>query len=156
MPSGPGASTLPHRMPPSRDELMALADDALAVLEGEAQATAWWERRLAVGEHGVSDLVQQTAELVVLRQGRVGASSTTDLSEEGLRRAAAAAEAHAELDPEPVDSRRLPDPATGRPQNGWDPAVLTLDAAAVAGGLAAEIGQELLGGDRAGGGRGGS
>jgi predicted Zn-dependent protease len=140
-------------MAPSRDELIALAESALALMEGEAQATAWWERRLAVGEHGVSDLVQQTVELVVLRHGRVGASSTTDLSEEGLRRAAAAAEAHADLDPEPSDDRRLPDPATGRPQEGWDPAVLTLDAAALAGEVAAVTGEELVVEYRAGAGR---
>jgi predicted Zn-dependent protease len=122
-------------MAPSQSELSALAGRALAGLSGEAQATVWWERRLAVGEHGVSDVVQQTAELVVLRDGRVGASSTTDLSAGGLRRAAAAAEAHAALDREPVDARRLPDPAAGRPHEGWDPAVLALEPAAVAAAL---------------------
>ena len=57
-------------MAPPRDELTTLAEAALARLGGEAQATVWWERRLAVGEHGVSDVVQQTAELVVLRERR--------------------------------------------------------------------------------------
>jgi predicted Zn-dependent protease len=103
----------------------------------------WWERRLAVGEHGVSDVVQQTAELVVLRHGRVGAASTTDLTAAGLDRLAAAATAHAELDREPVDARRLPDPEAGRPHDGWDPDVLALDPADLADELAGAAGDEL-------------
>jgi len=130
-------------MPPSQHDLTALARTALGQLDGEGQATAWWERRLAVGEHGVSDLVQQTAELVVLREGRVGAASTTDVGEPGLRRAAAAAAAHAALDREPLEARRLPDPGSGRSHDGWDPAVLALDAAAVAAELAGAAGDGL-------------
>jgi predicted Zn-dependent protease len=130
-------------MAPTQSDLTALAQQALAQLTCEGQATVWWERRLAVGEHGVSDLVQQTAELVVLRDGRVGAASTTDLTAAGLERAAAAATAHAELDREPVDARRLPDPADGRPHDGWDPAVLTLDPVAIAGELADAAGDGL-------------
>jgi predicted Zn-dependent protease len=131
-------------MAPTQQDLTALAQQALAQLSGEGQATVWWERRLAVGEHGISDLVQQTAELVVLQDGRVGAASTTDLTAHGLERAAAAATAHAELDREPVDARRLPDPAEGRPHNGWDEGVLTLDPAAIAGELAEAVGDGLV------------
>lgn len=130
-------------MAPTEQDLTALAHAALAHLDGEGQATVWWERRLAVGEHGVSDLVQQTAELVELRDGRVGAASTTDLSESGLQRAAAAAAAHAALDREPLDARRLPDPKPGRPHNGWDPAVLALDPATVAAELGDTTGDGL-------------
>jgi PmbA protein len=130
-------------MAPTQQDLTALAQQALAQLAGEGQATVWWERRLAVGEHGISDLVQQTAELVVLQDGRVGAASTTDLTAHGLERAAAAATAHAELDREPVDARRLPDPAEGVPHEGWDDGVLTLDSAAIAGELAEAVGDEL-------------
>jgi predicted Zn-dependent protease len=130
-------------MAPTQQDLSALARQALAQLSGEGQATVWWERRLAVGEHGISDLVQQTAELVVLQDGRVGAASTTDLTAHGLERAAAAATAHAELDREPVDARRLPDPAEGRPHDGWDEGVLTLDPAAIAGELAEAVGDRL-------------
>jgi predicted Zn-dependent protease len=130
-------------MAPTQSDLTALAQQALAQLGGEGQATVWWERRLAVGEHGVSDLVQHTAELVVLRDGRVGAASTTDLTGEGLERAAAAASAHTALDREPVDARRLPDPAAGRPHDGWDPAVLTLDPVAMAEELADVAGDGL-------------
>jgi predicted Zn-dependent protease len=119
-------------MAPTESELAALARRAVELLDCEAQATVWWERRLAVGEHGVSDIVQATAELVALRDGRVGAASTTDLSERGLVRAAAAAVAHAELDREPVGARALPDPAPLEPHDGWDPGVLELGAAAVA------------------------
>ena len=130
-------------MAQTQQDLTALAQEALAQLAGEGQATVWWERRLAVGEHGVSDLVQQTAELVVLLDGRVGAASTTDLTAHGLERAGAAAAAHAELDREPVDARRLPDPAEGSPHDGWDPGVLVLDPAAIAGELADAVGDSL-------------
>ena len=130
-------------MAPSEQQLTDLAAQALSQLDGEGQATVWWERRLAVGEHGISDLVQQTAELVLLRDGRVGAASTTDLSPAGLARAAAAAAAHAELDREPVDARRLPDPQPGEAHDGWDPAVLALDPAALAGDLAGAAGDDL-------------
>ena len=130
-------------MAPTRQDLTTLAQQALAQITTDGQATVWWERRLAVGEHGISDLVQQTAELVVLQDGRVGAASTTDLTDAGLERAAAAATAHAALDPEPVDARRLPEPAAGRPHDGWDPTVLTLDAAALATDLAGLAGDGL-------------
>src|SRR5829696_1826814 len=130
-------------MAPSLPDLTALARRALAELPGEGQATVWWERQLAVGEHGISDLVQQTAELVLLDAGRVGAASTTDLSAAGLERAAAAAAAHAQLDREPADARRLPDPEPGRAHACWDPRVLDLDAAELAGVLSGVAGDDL-------------
>lgn len=119
-------------MGPTLQELTALARSAAGRLDGDGQATVWWERRLAVGEHGISDLVQATAELVVLADGRVGAASTTDLSGAGLDRAAAAAAAHAELDREPDDARALPRPRAAAPHDGWDPAVEALEPAALA------------------------
>ena len=64
-------------MAPTRADLQAAANRALEHLDTEGQATVWWERRLAVGEHGISDIVQHTAEIVVLHDGRVGAASTT-------------------------------------------------------------------------------
>jgi predicted Zn-dependent protease len=128
---------------PTRQDLTTLVHQALEQLTGEGQATVWWERRLAVGEHGISDVVQQTAELVVLQDGRVGAASTTDLTATGLERAAAAAAAHAELDREPVDARQLPDPAEGKPHDGWDEGVLTLDPVDLADELAGAAGNEL-------------
>jgi len=128
---------------PTEQALTALARQALARLTSEGQATVWWERRLAVGEHGVSDLVQQTAELVVLRGGRVGAASTTDLSDAGLARAAAAASAHAELDREPDDARCLPEAAAPSAHDGWDAAVLELEPATVAAELTDAAGEGL-------------
>src|SRR3954447_17618791 len=130
-------------MPPSVTDLRALAARALCLLDGEAQATAWWERRIAVGEHGVSAVAQLSVDLVVLRDGRVGSASTTEVGDAGLAAAAAAAAAHAELDREPVDARRLPDPAPVRPHDGWEPAVLALEAARVAAELAAVAGEGL-------------
>jgi len=140
-------------MAPSQHDLTALAGEALTLLEGEGQATVWWERRLAVDEYGISDIVQQTAELVVLRAGRVGAASTTDLGAAGLRRAAATAFAHAELDRAPTRGRRLPEPSSGRPHDGWDPAVAALDPVAVAAELAGATGEGLAIEYRAGAGR---
>jgi predicted Zn-dependent protease len=130
-------------MAPTRSDLTVLAHKALERLAGEGQATVWWERRLAVGEHGISDVAQQTAELVLLQQGRVGAASTTDVTADGLDRLAAAAQAHAELDREPVDARRLPDPEEGRQHDGWDPDVLALDPADLADELSGAAGDEL-------------
>jgi predicted Zn-dependent protease len=127
-------------MAPTLDELTALARDALGRLPGEGQATVWWERRLAVGEHGVSDLVQHTAELVLLEDGRVGAASTTDLTAAGLDRAAAAARAHAALDREPDDARALPTPAAASGHDGWDPALASADPSALARDLADTVG----------------
>jgi predicted Zn-dependent protease len=131
-------------MAPTEADLRAAANRALEHLDTEGQATVWWERRLAVGEHGVSDIVQHTAEIVVLHDGRVGAASTTDLSDLGLERAAAAAAAHADLDREPVDARCLPDPAPGEPHDGWDEHVLALDAATLAAELAGATGDGLV------------
>ena len=37
-------------MPPSLTDLRGLAARALGLLDGEAQATAWWERRVAVAQ----------------------------------------------------------------------------------------------------------
>jgi predicted Zn-dependent protease len=138
---------------PSLSDLRALAARALAALEGEAQATAWWERRLAVGEHGVSYVEQLSVDVVVLRDGRVGSATTSAVDAEGLARAAAAAAAHAELDREPVEARCLPEPARARPHHGWDPAIVALDPAAVAAELAAAAGERLAIEWRAGAGR---
>jgi len=140
-------------MPPSSADLRALAARALALLDGEAQTTAWWERRLAIGEYGVSDIEQLAVDLVVLRDGRVGTATTTDVGEAGLAAAAAAAAAHAGLDGDPMGARHLRDPAEARPHRGWDPAVPGLEAAAVADELAAVAGTELEIEWRAGAGR---
>src|SRR5688572_25016633 len=136
-------ASLPRLMAPTRADLQATAKRALQHLDTEGQATIWWERRLAVGEHGISDIVQQTAEIVVLDDGRVGAASTTDVTDEGLERAAAAAAAHSELDREPVDARCLPEPAEGTAHDGWDEDILTLDAAVLAADLADVAGDGL-------------
>jgi predicted Zn-dependent protease len=79
----------------------------------------------------------------VLHEGRVGAASTTDLSDAGLRGAAAAAAAHAQLDREPVDARCLPEPASAEPHDGWDGDILAADAAQLAAELADVTGDGL-------------
>src|SRR3954447_25140126 len=102
-------------MPPSVTDLRGLAARALGLLDGEAQATAWWERRIAVGEHGVSDVAQLSVDLVVLRDGRVAWARPTGRGAAPPGPAPPAAAAHPELARDPVDARRLPDPAPVRP-----------------------------------------
>ena len=115
--------------PPSQADLEALAERALARLDGEGQATAWWERSAdsAGGALTYSDGVR--VELAVLGAGVVVTGDPTD---DGLRSAAAAA---ARL-PGPRWPPALPEPAPGRTHDGYDPAAAGLSperaAAAVA------------------------
>jgi predicted Zn-dependent protease len=124
--------------PPTADELRALAARAVDRLGVPGQATAWWERRLAVGEHGVSDVRQLTVELAVLVDGRVGAAATSATDDAGLAAAARAARAHAALDREQGEAPALPQPGAARPQAEPDgfAAVVATDAAEVAEALA--------------------
>jgi predicted Zn-dependent protease len=114
--------------PLSRDELFALAERALARASGEAQATAWWERQLSAGPGGAVTTEAVTVEVAVLRDRRVGTVSTSDVDDAGLERAAAGAARLAATGPEVV--RGLPEPAPGRPHEGYDARVLGLDPAA--------------------------
>src|SRR4051812_9000014 len=100
--------------PPSQADLEALAERALGHLDGEGQATAWWERG-AVNTGGLRcwDTIQ--VELAALGGGVVQTDVTSD---EGLRAAAAAA---ARLTPGLRGAARaLPDPAPGRAHDGYD------------------------------------
>src|SRR3954449_7398001 len=97
--------------PPTQDELLALAERALAQADGEAQATARWTP------------ASTTVELAVIRDGRTGTASTTDLSDDGLARAASQA---ADAASQGRSGARLGDPAPGRTHTGYDPAVLAL------------------------------
>jgi predicted Zn-dependent protease len=105
--------------PPSQADLEALAERALARLDGEGQATAWWERGAenAGGALTCSDSVR--VELASLGAGVV---VTGDVSDDGLRAAAAAA---ARL-PGPQWPPALPEPAPGRTHDGYDPAAAGL------------------------------
>jgi predicted Zn-dependent protease len=114
--------------PPTRDELFALAERALEHAAGEAQATAWWERQLSAGPGGAVTSEAVTVEVAVLRGGRVGIASTTDLDDGGLARAAAGAARLAPAGPEVT--RGLPKPASGRDHEGYDARALALDPAA--------------------------
>jgi predicted Zn-dependent protease len=112
-------------MPPSRDELMGLAERALGAASGEAQATAWWERQLTAGPGRAVTSDAVSVEVVVLASGRVGTAVTTEVDAEGLARAAAAAERLAAFGPPARGD--LPEPAAGREHDGYDPAVHTLE-----------------------------
>jgi predicted Zn-dependent protease len=113
---------------PTRDELSALAERALGhVPVPAAQATAWWERQLSAGPGGAVTTEATSVEVVALSDGRVGTATTTDVDDEGLRRAAAGA---ARLAASGQDSGGpLPSPAAGRPHDGFDDEILALDPA---------------------------
>ncbi|HEX2413443.1 MAG TPA: metallopeptidase TldD-related protein [Solirubrobacteraceae bacterium] len=103
-------------MAPSRDEIIALAERALRRAGGEAQATAWWERQLSAGAGGAVTTEAVTVEIAVVRDGRVGTVVTTDVDDDGLARAAAGAALLAATGPE---ASGLPEPAPGRPHDGY-------------------------------------
>jgi predicted Zn-dependent protease len=111
----------------TRDELLQLAERAIATLDGDAQATAWWERQHSAGPGGAVTTEALSVEIAVVRDGRVGAVTTTDTDGDGLDRAAAGAARLAASGPE--GAAPLPEPAGGRAHDGYDPAVLGLDPA---------------------------
>jgi predicted Zn-dependent protease len=104
----------------SRDELMTLAERALARTAGESQATAWWERQVSAAQGRAVTTEAVSVELVVLAGGRVGTAVTTEVDEDGLARAADAAQRLAASGP--LARGALPEPAAGRPHAGYDPA----------------------------------
>jgi predicted Zn-dependent protease len=110
----------------SRDELMALAERALAHAGGQAQATAWWERQASAAQGRAVTTEAVSVEVVVVAEGRVGTAVTTDVDDDGLARAAAAASRLAASGPAARDD--LPEPAEGRPHNGFEPVIALPDA----------------------------
>lgn len=111
-------------MTATRDELMAIAERALAGVRGEqAQATAWWERQLSAGAGRAVTSEALSVEIAVLRDGRVGTATTTAL--DGLERAAELAARLASTGP--VAAGELPDPAPGREHDGYDVGVERLE-----------------------------
>jgi predicted Zn-dependent protease len=116
-------------MGPSRHELLGIAERALERVEGEAQATAWWERQLSAGPGTAVTSEAVSVEVAVLRDGRVGTAVTTDVDDNGLRRAAAGA---ARLAATGHAAAPLPGPSRGRRHEGYDPAVPRLDPADLA------------------------
>ena len=115
-------------MAATRDQLMEIAERALAEVRAEeAQATAWWERQLtaAAGRSVVSEAL--SVEVAVIRDGRVGTAVTTEIDGDGLARAAAAAGRLAAGGPPAAAG--LPDPGPGHEHDGYDPAVEALEPA---------------------------
>jgi predicted Zn-dependent protease len=111
-------------MAPARDQLLELAERALTGAAGdEAQATAWWERQLSAGAGRVVTSQALSVEIAVVRDGRVGTAVTTEL--DGLGRAAELAARLAATGPQAAAA--LPDPAPGRPHDGYDASVERLE-----------------------------
>src|SRR4051794_41920344 len=98
--------------PPSQADLEALAERALAQLDGEGRVTAWWEHRTGRGR----GMLRLTDLVTVEIAAGTGVVRTTDTGDAGLAAAAAAAR---RLARNPVE---LPEPAPGRPHHGYDPA----------------------------------
>ena len=125
--------------PPTRDDLLALARDAAGFAGPEAQATAWWERVVSAGPAGAVTSVALSVEVAVVREGRLGVATTTEVDEHGLRRAATGAERLAPVGP-PARGE-LPEPAPGRAHEGFDVSTLSVDPASAGAALAAVAGE---------------
>jgi len=116
-------------MAATRDELLTLAERVLDGVRDEAQATAWWERQLSATPGGAVTSEAVSVEVAVLRDGRVGTAVTTDVDDDGLRRALDAARLLAATGPEALGP--LPDPSPGRPHDGCDLSAVTGDPVVV-------------------------
>ncbi|HEX5617760.1 MAG TPA: metallopeptidase TldD-related protein [Solirubrobacteraceae bacterium] len=114
-------------MPSSQDDLLALAERALARVSGEGQVTAWWERQLTAMPGSCVTTDGVSVEVAVLRDGRVGTAVTTDTRKDALVRAADGAARVAAHGPAAVGE--LPAPAEGRAHDGYDPAIAEVDPA---------------------------
>jgi len=126
--------------PPTQDELLSLAERALALTGGEAQVTARWTRELSAGYPGAEVAQGTLVEFAVVRDGRVGLLATGDVDDAGLERAAAGAADLAGSVTGGQPGARLGEPTAGRVHEGYDPAVLGLDAGPAAAALAASSG----------------
>jgi predicted Zn-dependent protease len=125
--------------PPTRDDLLALARRGAAFAGDDAQATAWWERVVSAGPAGAVTSVALSVEVAVVRDGRLGVTTTTEVDDHGLRRAA---EGAARLAPGgPPAPGDLPAPAAGRAHEGFDVAALSVDPASAGVALAEAAGE---------------
>ncbi len=115
-------------MIPADEQLLAVAEHAVALTRGEAQATAWWERR--AGHEDTAGI-----EVVLVRGGTATTGRADGFDE------AAARHAVERLDgPEPATG--LPGPSgIARTHQGFDPAVLrgTSPDAAASGGATVDV-----------------
>jgi predicted Zn-dependent protease len=116
-------------MAPSRYELLTLAEQALDGARGEAQATAWWERQLSATPGGAVTSEAVSVEVAIVREGRVGTATTTDVDARGLRHALETAGRLAPTGPEAAGP--LPEPSPGRPHDGCDLSAVQGDLPAV-------------------------
>jgi hypothetical protein len=115
-------------------DLLGVAERALAHAGEEAQVTAWWERRVWAEPGAAAAREWLSVEVLVVHEGGAGRVATESVDDEDLRRAAAGARRIAETGA--PDHPGLPEPAPGRPHEGWDPAILGADPADVAAALA--------------------
>lgn len=105
---------------PSLTELAAVAERTIGFLQGEGQVTALWERRLSPA--GVDIALKVTVTCVA--EGRCWRTEASGTDDDALRRAAKAAALRARQT-RAWPSAGLPDPAPGRPHDGFDAGLLT-------------------------------
>ena len=110
-------------MAPTREQLLELAERALAGVRDDAQATVWWERQLSAGAGRAVASEALSVEIAVVRDGRVGTAVTTSV--DGLERTAELAARLAATGPEALGE--LPDPAPGRAHDGYDAGIERLE-----------------------------
>lgn len=138
-----------------------LAARALTLIDGDAQATVTRERSLHArfarsASTQATSVTDTSVELLSVRDGFVGAATTNDLSDDGLRDASARAveAARAACESHPGSSGPypgLPEPQTPRAHEGFDLRTARLtpssagDALTTIFGLAAEHGLEAFG-----------
>ena len=116
-------------------ELEALAERALSFLDGEGQATAWWEFRARPRGPGMALSERTQVALTSVGEAGAGRLITDRTDDEGLRAAAAGARVLAGREG-PGRALRLPDPEPGRPHDGYDPRAV-VDAERVGAAVAA-------------------
>jgi predicted Zn-dependent protease len=144
--------------PAAAESALELAERALALVDGEAQVTVTRERSL-VSRFARSRPTQatqvddRTVEVLCVVDGHTGAAGTNRTDEDALREAArrAASAAQAAARSGTGSYPGLPQPATPRVHEGFDPVTARLepdaaaDALKAAFGVAAEHGQEAFG-----------
>lgn len=113
--------TVPTASPPPLEQLRELAGRAVTHLDGfDGQVAAVWER--VRGSEAERDATTVTFTAVL--DGRAATATAAGPGDVHLARAAKAAAVNARR-PRAWPAPPLPEPAAGRPHDGWDPGVLT-------------------------------
>jgi PmbA protein len=129
-------------------DLLEVAERALSHTVGEAQVTVSRERGLTTRFAGsaptqATEADDTRVEVVCVRDGHTGTAATNRTDDDEVLRAAAgraAAAAEAQARSGPGHYPGLPEPAAGRPHEGWDPETARREPARAGAALAAVFG----------------